>query len=86
MANSKSAKARVKTNIRDNLKNVSVRSKINTYLKKANTAIVSKSDDLKSVISQTVKVIDTAVSQGVLHKNTAARKKSRLMKKITKTA
>ncbi|MFC1478899.1 30S ribosomal protein S20 [Candidatus Margulisiibacteriota bacterium] len=86
MANTKSAKARIKTNIRDNLKNVAVRSKINTYMKKANSAIDTKSDDLKSVISQTVKVIDTAVSHGVLHKNTASRKKSRLMKKIAKSA
>ncbi|MFA5929132.1 MAG: 30S ribosomal protein S20 [Candidatus Margulisiibacteriota bacterium] len=84
MANIKSAKDRIKTAKRDLLKNVSVKTKIKTYLKNAESAISGKSADVKALVSKAVKVIDTAVSQGVLHKNTASRKKSRLMKKAKK--
>ncbi|MFC1595680.1 30S ribosomal protein S20 [Candidatus Margulisiibacteriota bacterium] len=84
MANTKSSKQRILTNIRDNQKNVSVRSKIKTHLKKVDEAIKLKDENLKSVISQTVKVIDTAASRGVIKKTTASRKKSRLMKRAAK--
>jgi len=84
MANTKSSKARIKTNIRDHNKNIPVKSAIKTLVKKAETAIAAGSDDLQSLINKTAKTIDTAVSRGILHKNTAARKKSRLMKKTVK--
>jgi small subunit ribosomal protein S20 len=84
VANIKSAKARIKTNIRDHKKNVSTKTRIKTVFKKAEKAVKLKSEDMKALIQNAAKVIDTAVARGVLHKNTAARKKSRLMKKAAK--
>ena len=83
MANTKSSKMRILTNFRDYTKNVAIRSQIKTQIKKTNTAITEKADNLQELISKTVKSIDTAVSRGILHKRTAARKKSRLMKKAS---
>ena len=84
MANTSSSKARILTNIRDHDKNVAIRTKIKGQLKKCDSAITAKAENLKTLISETVKVIDTAVSHGVLKKTTASRKKSRLMKRATK--
>ena len=84
MANTKSSKARIKTNIRDRERNVSVKTTIKTFIKKTKEAITSDAKDVSSVINNTVKVIDKAASKGIIHKKTAARKKSRLMKQQKK--
>lgn len=82
MANTKSAKARVLTNQRDQQRNIAIKSNIKTLVKKINSTDNEQIevDSLKIA----VKAIDKAVSKGVLHKNTASRKKSRLMKSLNK--
>ena len=80
MANIKSAKKRVLIAEANRQRNVAVKSAIKTAIKKALTLAEGKdSDALNASISEVYKLCDKAVSKGVLHKNTAARKKSRLV-------
>ena len=87
MANIKSAKKRVLVAERNYERNVAVKSEIKTAVKKAVVLAQAKEKDqaaINSALSQAYKLCDKAVSKGVLHKNTAARKKSRLTKAINK--
>lgn len=77
MPNIKSAKKRVNVIKRQSEENIPVRGSMRTALKKA-----TKDTANKTLVNDAVKKIDTAVSKGVLTKNAAARKKSRLMKKV----
>ena len=87
MANIKSAKKRILVAEANRQRNVALKSAIKTALKKA--LALAEGDDkdaLNSAISNVYKLCDKAVSKGVLHKNTAARKKSRLVLAIKKLA
>lgn len=77
MPNIKSAKKRVNVIKRQSEENVPVRGSMRTALKKA-----IKDSSNQNLVNDAVKKIDSAVSKGVITKNTAARKKSRLMKKV----
>lgn len=76
MPNIKSAKKRVKVGKRQADENINLRSGMRTAIKK-----VVKTTDKES-LSDAIKKIDKAASKGIIKKNTAARKKSRLMKKV----
>lgn len=85
MANIKSSKKRVLIAERNRLRNVAVKSSIKTAVKQV--LELSTADDkeaLNAALSKVYQLCDKAVSKGVLHKNTAARKKSRLTKAINK--
>ena len=85
MANIKSSKKRVLIAERNRQRNVAFKSSIKTAVKKALAlATEGSKEDLASAISAVYKLCDKAVSTGVLHKNTAARKKSRLVLAIKK--
>ena len=85
MANIKSAKKRVLIAEANRQRNVAIKTSIKTAIKKALTlAEGSDKDALSAAISNVYKLCDKAVSKGVLHKNTAARKKSRLVLAIKK--
>ncbi len=85
MANIKSAKKRVLTAERNRIKNVAFKTSIKTAVKKVlELAKGSDKDGLNSALSNAYKLCDKAVSKGILHKNTAARKKSRLTKAVNK--
>ena len=85
MANIKSAKKRVLTAERNRIKNVACKTSIKTAVKKVlELAKGSDKDGLNSALSNAYKLCDKAVSKGILHKNTAARKKSRLTKAVNK--
>ena len=87
MANIKSAKKRVLIAEANRQRNVAVKSEIKTAIKKAlSLAEGNDKDALEASISHVYKLCDKAVSKGVLHKNTAARKKSRLVLAIKKLA
>ena len=83
MANTKSAKAKVRVIERKTAINKAVRNRYRTYVKKTEQDI---DKGLKSQAQTSVKVAEaeimSAVSKGILHKNTAARKVSRLVKKV----
>ena len=85
MANIKSAKKRVLVAEANRQRNVAIKTSIKTAIKKALAlATESDKDALATAISNVYKLCDKAVSKGVLHKNTAARKKSRLVLAVKK--
>jgi small subunit ribosomal protein S20 len=79
MPNHKSAEKRVRQNEKRRVLNRGNRSKVRTYIKKMRAALDSgKSEEIQSVLPEAISVIDKSVQKGVMHKNTAARFKSRL--------
>jgi small subunit ribosomal protein S20 len=81
VANTSSAKKAVRTIARRTEENKSIRSGIKTVVKKAHDAIKEGKTGIQAV-RQAESSIDKAVSKGVVHKNKAARQKSRLMKRL----
>ena len=87
MANIKSAKKRIKVTAKKELQNKMVKSATKTAIKKvAEAAASGDKQNTKLVLAKAVSSIDKAASKGIYHKNTAARKKSRLAKAINKMA
>jgi len=87
MANIKSAKKRVLIAEKNRLRNVAFKSSIKTAVK--NAIALSAGEDkeaLAKAVSKVYQLCDKAVVKGILHKNTAARKKSRLVKALNKLA
>ncbi|MFW2334766.1 30S ribosomal protein S20 [Ilumatobacter sp.] len=80
MANIKSQKKRILTNAKAAERNKAVRSELKSRMKAAETTIGEDGND--EAVQAAVKKIDMAAQKGVIHKNAAARKKSRLMKKV----
>lgn len=79
----KSAKKRLRQNIKRNLRNRSYKSALKTQIKNFLGAV--KEGNVQSAeeeLRRTVKKLDKAAAKGILHKNTASRKKSRLTKKF----
>lgn len=74
----KSAKKKLRVDKRRAVYNLSVKNNLKSLLKKAEAELSA------SLIKEAVSAIDKAARKGLLHKNTAARKKSRLMKKTGK--
>ena len=83
MANSAQARKRARQAIKRKERNASQRSTARTYIKKVIAAVYSNdSEAAKSALVQAIPVIDKMVSKGILHKNQAARYKSRLNGKV----
>jgi len=81
VANIKSQIKRNRQNERRRLRNRQVRSEIQTRTKTVLAAAQGGEETAES-LRAAIKRIDSAVSKGVLHRNTAARKKSRLVKRV----
>ena len=77
MANIKSQKKRILTNAKAQDRNKAVRSEMKSRLKNADANL-----DDEAAVRAAIKRIDSAAQKGVIHKNAAARKKSRLMKRV----
>jgi len=87
MPNIKSAIKRVLTNDKRRLRNASQKSALRTAVKAFETAAVgSNVDSAKVALINATKKIDKAATKGLIHKNTANRKKSRLAKMLNKAA
>ena len=87
MANIKSAKKRVLIAEANRQRNVAFKSSIKTAVKKALALATGEDKEaLNTAVSKVYQLCDKAVSKGILHKNTAARKKSRLVLAIKKIA
>ena len=83
MPNIKSAKKRVKIIEKKTLRNNMIKSGYKSAIKKFETALESGNiEEAKTLFSEATKKIDQASSKGVIVKNTAARKKSNLAKKL----
>ncbi len=83
MAHTKSAKKRIRQNERDRLANKAKKSAMKTFTKKV-LAAVSAGDleGAKKVLPLAMKKIDKAAKTHVIHKNTAARKKSKVCRAV----
>lgn len=82
MPNIKSAKKRVITSKKKSERNTVGTSSMKTAIKKCNIAIAANDKEAtETTLSTAIKRIDKAVSSGLIHKNKAAREKSKLMKK-----
>ncbi|MDU2066288.1 MAG: 30S ribosomal protein S20 [Sporomusaceae bacterium] len=87
MPNIKSSVRSVKTDSERRQANASVKSTLKTATRKTTEAIADgKADEAKSLLAQATSKIDKAAAKGVLHKNAAARKKSRLAHKVNALA
>lgn len=79
MANIKSQKKRIVTNERNRQRNVAVKSRVKTYIKSTLLAIEAKdAAKVNELLPQALGEIDRAASKGIIHANSAARKKSHL--------
>lgn len=85
MANIKSAKKRARQSEKHRRHNASMRSMVRTYIKKVLNAITAGDKKLaEESLKEAFPVIDRMASKGLLHKNKAARHKSRLTAQIKK--
>lgn len=83
MPNIKSAIKRVKTSEKRRLHNASIKSDLRTAIKKVELAIANNDKEhVKELLLVATKKLDKAASKGIIHKNKAARHKSRLMQKV----
>ncbi len=82
MANIKSQIKRNKQNEKRRLRNQAVRSELKTRVKRATGAAEQGSDDAADLTRAAVTKLDKAAEKGIIHKNQAARRKSRLMKRV----
>ncbi|MBP2033022.1 small subunit ribosomal protein S20 [Clostridium algifaecis] len=83
MANIKSAKKRIKVIQTKTLRNKIIKSSLKTTIKKFLTAVEAKNvDEAKVTYIASARALDKAASKGVIHKNKATRKKSRLAAKL----
>ena len=85
MPNHKSAEKRVRQSEKRRDVNRSNRSNLRTQIKKLRSALTAGDSNLsQELLTPTVSSIDKAVNKGILHRNTAARYKSRLTAHVTK--
>jgi len=85
VANIKSSKKRIKITQTKTLRNKMVKSALKTAIKKYETAVTAGNlEDAKVLLASATKSIDMAASKGIVHKNMASRKKSRLTLKLNK--
>ncbi len=80
MANTKSAIKRIRQNERRRLRNRAVRSRVRSAVKLGRTATGAET---QAAVLDAIRTLDKAVNKGVIHRNTAARKKSALARRLT---
>ena len=86
MPNIKSAMKRVKVNAKKNLRNRMVKSSVRTTIKKFDSALHSDVRQAPVLLSGSFRALDKAAAKGVIHKNTANRKKARLARRLAKVS
>ncbi|MBU0687643.1 MAG: 30S ribosomal protein S20 [Candidatus Margulisbacteria bacterium] len=84
MANIKSAKKKIKVSYRNQQRRKKVVVAVKAAFKVAERAITKKASEAADLVKKACKAIDKATSNKIYHKNTAARHKSRLVKKLNK--
>lgn len=86
MPNIKSVKKDVLRSRLNRDRNNAAKSRMKTFVKKAGLAIQTGDAEVSTVLSQAISVIDRTAKRGIIHKNAAARRKSRLMKRAAAAA
>jgi len=83
LPNTTSAMRHLRVSQKRRLRNRLIRSRANTFVKKAKRLIeAGQLDEARTMTAQATSALDKAAEKGVIHRNTAARKKSRLMKRL----
>ena len=84
MANTKSALKQIRVSERKRLRNRPVKTRVKNAIGKAVTSIASRADadEALAAVTEAISQLDRAASKGVIHPNNAARRKSRLMKRL----
>ena len=83
MANTAQARKRARQSEKRRIQNASQRSMARTYMKRVDAAIASAdSATAGTALAEALPLIDRMVTKGIMHKNKAARHKSRLNKKV----
>jgi small subunit ribosomal protein S20 len=80
LANTQSAKKRMRQNPKRQMRNKRIRTRARTFVKTAREAIESDAQGADAAAASALRELDKAVSRGVIHRNNAARRKSRLLK------
>ena len=87
MANIKSSKKDLKRSAKRRAVNTAVKTSLKTYVKKARVATASgDAEATKTALTTAIKNLDKAAQRGIIHKNAAARRKSRIAKKAALVA
>ncbi len=83
MANIKSSKKRILVNEKARVRNVAVRSELKTVVRKVNKAVeAGDKQQAQEALQVASRKLDKAVSKGVIHKNQAANRKSKIAAKV----
>jgi len=85
LANTRSAKKRMRQNSKRRQHNRAVQSRARSHLRQARKAVEGADPKATDVVLKAISELDRAASKGVIHRNNAARRKSRLMKKLATT-
>ena len=84
MANTPSAKKRIRQNMKRRIRNKTVRTRTRSYIRRAQVAIEEGNPEVAAeAVKTAVSEIDRAKSKGVMHRKSADRYKSRLMKRLS---
>lgn len=87
MPNIKSVVKDVKKSRLNHLRNVSAKSAMKTYIRKAKSALEGKTGgDTTDAVRLAISTIDKTAQRGIIHRNAASRRKSRLMKRAARAA
>jgi small subunit ribosomal protein S20 len=86
MANIKSQKKRNLQNARRHERNKAVRSELKTRIKNADKSAAQGLEDTAASVQRAVKALDMAAAKGIIHKNQAANRKSKLMRRVAKAS
>lgn len=83
MANTQSAKKRIRSNARKAQQNKMVKTRVRSAVRDARAALDSENNaESKTALMKAISELDRAANKGVIHKGNASRRKSRLMKKM----
>jgi small subunit ribosomal protein S20 len=80
----KSSVKRLRQIQKQTLRNASIRSALRTTIKKFKQSLAAGQEDMEEKLRLALRALDKATTKGIIHKNTAARKKSRLMGEFNK--
>ena len=84
MANTKSSKKDLRRTVKRRARNLATRSALKTFVKKARKAVGTET--AQTALVSAVSALDKAAQRGIIHKNQAARRKSRIAKAAAKAA
>jgi len=87
MANTRSALKRMRQSEKRRVRNAAVRTSVRTAVKTTRTSLAAASvEEARASLARAIQLLDKAVTKGVVHKNAAARKKSRLTRQLNALA